>query len=67
MHTGPVPGKFETEWKPTKTEDNTFFCRQCGSSDVWYRVWESSCGGYEDIKYECRGCGRTWWVESDDA
>lgn len=55
-----------SDWKPTKLE-NPEFKHKCGSDDVWYRKWESSCGGYDDIKYECRGCGKKWWVESADA
>jgi hypothetical protein len=60
MHTGPVPGDFKDGWKPTKAENPVFKCRQCGSDDVWYRMWESSCGGYDDLNYECRGCKRSW-------
>lgn len=70
MHTKPMAeseGTFGDEWKPTKAENPDFKCRKCGSDDIWYRVWDSSCGGYEDTKYECRGCKRTWWVESADA
>ena len=68
MHTGPVPGEYAgDDWKPTKPENPAFKCRKCGSDDVWYRVWESSCGGYEDVHYECRSCKREWWVEGPDA
>lgn len=58
----PVPGEFTDEWKPSKVA-----CRGCGGSQVFYRVWESSCGGYEDYKYECRGCGKEWWVDGIDS
>ena len=69
MHDQPMPDSAGTlgNWKPTKAENPAFHCWKCGSDDVWYRIWESSCGGYEDLKYECRNCGRTWWVESADA
>ena len=67
MHTGPVEGDYNDGWKPTKVDAPSFKCRQCGSDDVWYREWESSCGGYEDVHYECRGCGHSWWVEGPDA
>lgn len=53
--------------KPTKTENPNFRCRQCKSDDVFYRIVESFCGGYEDVNYHCRSCGRDWWVESSDA
>lgn len=70
MHTGPMPesaGTFEADWKPTKAENPDFKCRKCGSDDVWYRTWDSSCGGYTDLKYTCWGCDRTWWAEGPDA
>lgn len=67
MHAGPVPGNYEGDWKPTKADSPNFVCRKCGSDNVWYRNWESSCGGYEDTNYHCRSCGREWWVEGADA
>jgi len=67
MHTGPVSGEYKDGWKATKIEAPDFVCRVCKSDDVWYRGWESSCGGYDDTEYECRGCKRTWWVESSDS
>lgn len=60
-------GEYVDGWKPTKATHPDFKCRVCGSNDIWYRNWESSCSGYDDKKYECRGCKRTWWVESGDA
>lgn len=69
MHTNPLAESSGTrsDWKPTKAENPTYTCRKCGSDDVWYCVWESACGGYEDLKYECRNCKRVWWVEGADA
>lgn len=70
MHTAPMAeseGKFEDGWKPTKAENPDFKCCKCGSDDVHYKIWESSCGGYEDVKYECRGCKRRWWCEGSDS
>lgn len=64
MHTGPVPGIFEGEWQPTK---NPLYKCRCGSSDINFRIWESVCGGYEDINYRCNSCKREWWVESSDS
>ncbi len=55
------------DWKPTKAENPEFKCRVCGSNDVWYSIWESSCGGFEDVHYECRACKRDWWIESSDS
>lgn len=68
MHTGPMSedqGNFNDSWKPC---DST--CRKCGKAGmVFYDIWESSDGAYEDFKYECLqpGCGATWWVEGPDA
>lgn len=42
-------------------------CRKCGSDNVTYCVWESSCGGYEDYRYDCRSCGYLWWVDGVDS
>lgn len=61
-HTGPVPGDFTSDKKKSAGK-----CIRCGAEDVWYQEWESSCGGYEDYKYECRSCGKIWWVEGSDA
>lgn len=57
---------YEHDWKPTATENAEFKCRECGSSDVHYRTWESSDGAHEDIHYKCRGCQREWWFEGAD-
>lgn len=67
MHTGPVEGEYKEGWKPTKATSPKFVCYACGSDDVWYREWESSCGGYEDEQYECRACKKTWWVDGADS
>ncbi len=63
MHTGPMKdseGEFQ-DYKPSKTP-----CRKCGGA-VRYRVWESSCGGYEDLHYECTACPYNWWVDGIDS
>ena len=65
MHTGSMSeldGKFN-EW----FESNGGVCPNCGSRDVKYRSWESSCGGYEDYKYKCSNCGEIWWVDGPDS
>jgi len=58
---------YVSDWKPTKPEAPDYKCRNCESDNIWYREWESSDGGHEDIKYECRNCNCTWWVEGSDA
>lgn len=42
-------------------------CRKCGSQDVEYREWDSSCGGYTDYNYRCLYCGYSWWVDGIDS
>lgn len=37
----------------------------CGKP-MQYRVWESSCGGWEDYQYRCEA-GHTWWVDGIDS
>jgi len=57
---------FTTEWKPE--EDTSYACYKCGTvGQVEYRIWESSCGGYDDYKFRCNHCQETWWVEGPDA
>lgn len=56
---------YEGDWKPTGSEAP---CRKCGAvGHIDYRMWESSCGGYEDVHYRCTACGQDWWVEGADA
>lgn len=40
-------------------------CNQKGK--VYIQIWESSCGGYEDVKFTCRNCGKVWWIEGSDS
>ena len=63
MHTKPMKESDGTsgDWKP-----GTIPCHKCGQETVQYRVWESSCGGYEDVHYRCLNCKNEWWVEGDD-
>jgi hypothetical protein len=42
-------------------------CRVCGGVEVFFRHWESDCGGHDDIQYHCRTCDRKWWVDGPDA
>jgi transposase-like protein len=57
---------YTTDWKPVKLERPDRLCKECNSDNVWYRLWESSDGGHEDVHYHCRGCNRNWWVEGTD-
>jgi len=42
-------------------------CPKCIGHHVVERLWESSCGGYDDYQYRCSDCGHKWWVEGPDA
>lgn len=55
-----------SNWKPTRLENPDFTCKNCGSDDVWYAIWESSDGAHEDYKYDCHACNHVWWVEGSD-
>lgn len=55
-------GTFEAEKRQSDRK-----CDKCHSSKVTYRVWESSCGGYEDYKYTCGECGHWWWIDGIDS
>lgn len=66
MHTKPMAeseGTFDGDWR--KSDRPCPHCKAVGQR--YYKVWESSCGGYEDEKNECRACGKVWWVEGPDA
>lgn len=53
-------------WTPVK--DPTVPCRKCKEpGNVFYRVHESDCGGYEDIHYFCFTCKKDWWIDGPDA
>lgn len=75
MHSQPMSesqGEFQDDWKHAVVKDAEgndvgWPCRKCDGRNVYYKEWESSCGGYEDMKYECRDCKRTWWVEGADS
>lgn len=66
MHTHPMA---ETEGEFTKVHPvPDVKCRKCGEKGrCSYETWESSCGGYEDYKYTCGGCGYVWWIDGIDS
>ena len=59
MHSGLFLKEYE------KVDNST--CRKCKRDSVYRRIWESSCGGYEDKHYKCADCGYDWWIEGPDA
>ena len=42
-------------------------CWKCNSTNIEGRIWESSCGGYEDYNYHCQDCNYFWWVDGIDS
>lgn len=66
MHTKPMS---ESEGAFKEPEPERFTCRKCQQQTATCRTWESSCGGYEDYKYECQDpmCKHVWWVDGIDS
>lgn len=66
MHTKPMSeteGTFDKNKLPTDCA-----CRKCDvRGKVTYRIWNSTCGGYEDYKYTCGACGYDWWIDGIDS
>lgn len=43
-------------------------CRHCGVVGQWFwRLRNSSDGGYQDEENHCRACGKRWWVDGSDS
>jgi transposase-like protein len=64
-HMAPIPesaGTFEKDSHPADSP-----CRKCSSTKVRYKVWESSCGSYEDYKFTCPDCNYEWWIDGIDS
>ena len=55
-----------SDMKPVKPENPNFKCRKCGSDDVWYERVDDDFG-HEDLRYECHGCNRSWYVDGIDS
>lgn len=66
MHTGPMS---ELDGDFSEPEKEKYVCHKCGQKSATCKVWESSCGGYEDYKYECQNkdCKHSWWVDGIDS
>ena len=63
MHTKPMA---ESDGTFTNENEVKWPCPKCGGK-VHMRVWESSCGGYEDEKYTCTACPWVRWAEGPDS
>jgi len=51
----------------TTTTEKLYECPKCSNLSLSKRIWESSCGGYEDVKYECSSCGYYYWIDGIDS
>ena len=67
MHTQSM-SESEGDFSGWKLSEGTT-CPKCGYLNVSYSIWESKCGGYEDVKYRCNvsSCKHTWWVDGPDS
>lgn len=62
-----VPGR-EIDGEFTGGSRSDRPCPKChADGTVTFRVWESSDGGWEDYKYSCSACKKTWWVDGIDS
>lgn len=56
----------EGEFSPgTFTVRRCSECRENTRHEV--KVWESSCGGYEDEKFICQICKHVFWIDGIDS
>jgi ssDNA-binding Zn-finger/Zn-ribbon topoisomerase 1 len=56
----------ESEGTFTEHQTSETPCPKCGAV-VYIRVWESSCGGYEDEKHACSDCTYVRWIDGGDS
>ena len=65
-HLGPIPESKGRLGEAKAREELP--CRRCAEIGVVYmQVWESSCGGYEDLKFSCLACDHVWWIDGIDS
>lgn len=59
----------ETEGKFGEEMVSSRMCPACEKHHVIVRMWQSNCGGFEDLQFRCTtdGCGKVWWVDGSDA
>lgn len=50
------------EWERAET-----VCPKCGSSEYYWRIYESSDGAHEDVQYGCRNCRYARWIDGIDS
>jgi hypothetical protein len=64
-HTGPMP---ESAGTITDTQTCTRHCLKCAEATQHLaQLWESNCGGYEDMKFTCMICGTVEWIDGIDS
>ena len=52
-----------SDWSPAPEK-----CPKCdGELRVYFRIWESNDGAYEDRQYRCWDCKPTWWIDGIDS
>lgn len=66
MHTQEM-SELDGSFHKTEDDQEIFDCPKCKQHTLTYKIWESSCGGYEDVKYSCNNCKHYYWVEGPDA
>jgi len=64
MHTTTIPDS-QGEFSSPRLIDTP--CHKCTNTSIQVQTWESSCGGYEDYRFECPACGHVWWVDGIDS
>lgn len=65
MHTKPMR---DDEGEFSGWDQVSRACLRCLRSDgVYFRLWKSHDGGFEDEQYKCRHCQHIWWIEGPDA
>jgi DNA-directed RNA polymerase subunit M/transcription elongation factor TFIIS len=67
MHTNPM-AETDGDFKRVGYE-GTILCPECKRHTIYWRLWQSNCGGYVDVKYKCHApdCGHSWWVDGAHA
>lgn len=64
MHNQPMA---EHDGKTGAPEASGDVCVKCNSTNVISQMWESSCGGYDDVKLTCKSCGHVRWIDGIDS
>jgi hypothetical protein len=65
----PIPFDKPDAWKSCSPDSTgqPRYCLKCKSTNVKYRIHESSCGGWEDEEIKCFDCNYVRWVDGIDS